>query len=251
MRVVYFGNNRVGYEIFKWLLPQVDIVGLIIHSDARAKYSKEIIREFKLHDNAIFKAEELASSDTIDKIKALNADIGVCVFFGDIIKEPLLSSFSRGIINIHPSYLPYNRGCYANVWSIVDDTPAGATIHEITPALDKGPIWCQKKVHKELTDTGKTLYEKCEQACIELFKDNWDAIAHAKIKPFNQAHADMTYHKLSDIQNIDQIDLQRQYTGSELINILRARTFAPHKGAYFMDGEKKIYMRIQLDEEKT
>ena len=42
------------------------------------------------------------------------------------------------------------------------------------------------------------------------------------------------------------IDLDRRYAARELIDILRARTFPPHPGAYYMHGGRKIYLRLHL-----
>ena len=43
--------------------------------------------------------------------------------------------------------------------------------------------------------------------------------------------------------------MNRTFTAGELINILRARTFPPHRGAYIVDNQKRIYVNIQLSEE--
>ncbi len=51
---------------------------------------------------------------------------------------------------------------------------------------------------------------------------------------------------MQDIKDIDEIHLERVYTARDLINMLRARTFAPHDGAYFYDNGRKIYMRLEL-----
>ena len=38
------------------------------------------------------------------------------------------------------SYLPFNRGKNPNVWSIIESTPCGATIHKIDEKIDTGKI---------------------------------------------------------------------------------------------------------------
>ena len=48
------------------------------------------------------------------------------------------------------------------------------------------------------------------------------------------------------MNQIDAINLDKTYTARELIDVIRARTFEPYKGAYFVDQERKIYMRMQL-----
>ena len=39
-----------------------------------------------------------------------------------IIKKKILSKLTFPIINLHMSYLPYNRGSHPNYWSFVDKT---------------------------------------------------------------------------------------------------------------------------------
>ena len=48
-----------------------------------------------------------------------------------IIKKNIIDYFHKRIINLHISYLPYNRGADPNLWSILEDTPSGVTIHYI------------------------------------------------------------------------------------------------------------------------
>jgi methionyl-tRNA formyltransferase len=48
------------------------------------------------------------------------------------------------------------------------------------------------------------------------------------------------------VERIDHIDLDRKYAAGELIDIMRARTFPPYPGAYFIHQGRKVYLRIQL-----
>jgi len=46
---------------------------------------------------------------------------------------------------------------------------------------------------------------------------------------------------------LDYIDLEKTFTGKELINLLRARTFGKKGFAYFRVGEKKIFLNLKLN----
>jgi methionyl-tRNA formyltransferase len=48
------------------------------------------------------------------------------------------------------------------------------------------------------------------------------------------------------VGRIDAIDLDRTYTARELIDLLRARTFPPYPGAYFVQGERKVFLQLGL-----
>jgi methionyl-tRNA formyltransferase len=132
----------------------------------------------------------------------------------------------------------------------VEGTPSGATLHYVDEGIDTGDIIAQEKVAVELTDTGESLYRKLEKSCVYLFKQYWPLIRDGKELRIPQSSAKGTYHATEDVKRIDEIELDRKYVGRDLINIIRARTFPPYKGAFFRDGDKKIYMRIDLLKEE-
>jgi len=222
-----------------------EIVGLVIHPPSRRKYGEEILGSLGLPPERIFDGSRLQRPEITQAIGVSRADIGLSVLFGYILRPEFTAVFPKGVVNLHPSYLPYNRGVHPNVWSIVEGTPAGATLHYIDEGVDTGDIIAQRQMSVEPVDTGETLYRKLERLCVELFQDTWPLILSGQAGRTRQAQPG-TCHRASDLERIDEIDMDRTYTGRELINILRARTFPPYAGAYFRDGERKIYVRVQL-----
>ena len=61
------------------------------------------------------------------------SDYDLVISFGyrHIIKDTELKSLKRPIINLHVSFLPFNRGSHPNFWSHFENTPSGVSIHEI------------------------------------------------------------------------------------------------------------------------
>ena len=75
------------------------------------------------------------------KIKDLERnDFYVSFGYKKIIPKNILKYAKRPIINLHMSFLPFNRGAHPNFWSFVNKTPSGVTIHEINNGVDTGPI---------------------------------------------------------------------------------------------------------------
>ena len=95
--------------------------------------------------------------------------------------------FKNSIINCHQSYLPWNRGADPNLWSFVDDTPKGVTIHKIEEKIDQGDILLRKKI-KINPDyhTFETSYELLLRHLDYLLIDNFDDLVNNKIKPLKQ-----------------------------------------------------------------
>jgi len=247
MRILFLGNNWVGWQVLSWLREQNDqIVGLIVHPPHKGKYVDEIISSAKISPAVIFDGSQLSQPDTLQAIKALRPDIGLSVLFDYILQPEFLGLFPGGVVNLHPSYLPYNRGQYPNVWSIVEGTPAGVTIHYIDTGVDTGDIIARREVPIEPVDTGETLYLKLEQASVDLFRETWPLIRSDRAPRIPQQRQEGTHHLTRDVERIDHIDLNHTYTARELIDVIRARTFPPHAGAYFIHQRRRVYLRMQL-----
>lgn len=250
MRILFLGNNWMGVQVIRWLRKYGEsIIGLIVHDPDRQKYGREIMDAAKNEVEYIFYGSDLRKKSVLDTIKASKPDIGIAMMFGYILKPEFLNLLPQGCLNLHPSLLPYNRGVYPNVWSIVENTPIGTTLHYIDEGIDTGDIIAQQQIHTYTTDTGKDLHIRIEQTGLELFKQTWPLIKDKRIHRRKQPLGLRSYHEVKDVEKIDEINLDKKYKARDLINILRARTFKPYKGAYFMENGRKIYLSLELESE--
>jgi methionyl-tRNA formyltransferase len=246
MRIVYFANNRVGLDVLRWLSAREDVVAVVVHPSDRARLRAEIVAAAGLPPERVIDAPMLARPETVTALRDLKPDLGLSVFFGYILRPSLLEIFPSGCLNLHPGLLPYNRGTYPNVWSIVEGTPAGVTLHYVDAGVDTGDIVAQREVAVQPTDTGATLYARLEAACFETLVAAWPAITAGTATRRPQPAGQGTTHRRADVDRIDRIDLDRHYPARELIDILRARTFAPYRGAYFETAGRRVYVRVEL-----
>ncbi len=249
MRIVCLCNNWVGWQVLQWLSDHgQEIAGIVVHPAESAKYLEQIQAVAERTGCLVLEDSSLAEPAGLERIRACGADMAVSVLFRKILRKPFLELFPKGCINLHPAFLPYNRGAYPNVWSIVDKTPAGVTLHYMDEGLDTGDVIAQEQVPVEITDTGGTLYRKLELAAVELFKRTWPAIESGAVQRDPQKARAGTCHRKSDVDSLDEIDLERKYRAEDLINILRARTFPPYSGAFFRHNGRKIYLRLELQD---
>jgi methionyl-tRNA formyltransferase len=247
MRVLVFANNWVGWQVSKWLKDRgEEIVGVIIHPPGRRKYADEIIQSADVRPSTVFDGSRLRQAEVLQAISALRPEIGVSALFGYILRAPLLDLLPAGCVNVHPALLPYNRGAFPNVWSIIDGTPAGATVHYIDTGVDTGDIIAQRAVPVTPVDTGGSLYRKLERACLDVFAEAWPLIRTGRAPRHPQAVEGGTFHRLRDVERVDEIELDRTYTARELIDVIRARTFPPHRGAYFKVNGRRVHLCLQL-----
>lgn len=129
------------------------------------------------------------------------SDFDLVVSFGykEILKSSTLSTSKNPVVNLHISYLPFNRGMYPNFWSHFDGTPNGVTIHIIDAGIDTGPILLQKQTYfgkseKTFRETWKKLTQEIEQ----LFLTNFSGIYSQQIIPKKQEGSG-SFHKASDL----------------------------------------------------
>lgn len=98
-----------------------------------------------------------------------------------IIRNDVLSLLPDRAINLHISFLPWNRGADPNLWSFLEDTPKGVTIHYLDEGLDTGDIISQVELHfNEETETLATTYEALSNEIVRLFKETWPGVAVGK-----------------------------------------------------------------------
>ncbi len=249
MRLICLVNNYLGWQSLEYLREQAQIVAVVVHPPERIKLQAEILASARSAGAQIIPATDLRSSQGLERIAQLKAEMGVSVLFGYLLKPDFLSLFPKGCINLHPAYLPYNRGAYPNVWSIVDQTPAGVTLHYVDEGIDTGDIIRQRKVPVLCTDTGETLYHRLEVAGLQLLRETWPDIRAGRIERTAQLRESGTSHKTGDTAQIDEIRLAEYYRAEDLLNILRARTFPPHRGAFIRSAGRKVHVRIQFEEE--
>lgn len=151
----------------------------------------------------------------IEDIKRTTPDLVISYNYKYMISQDIINAMKENIINLHVSYLPWNKGSNPNIWSIVEDTPKGVTIHYVDEHLDTGKIICQKKVHFEETDTLKSSYEKLQLEIQELFKkafkqyDFW----RVQARVYNEKG---TYHTTKDFNKIKPLITSWDMSLSEL-----------------------------------
>ena len=124
-------------------------------------------------------------------------DVCICYGYRKILNQSILKKLNRPIINLHISYLPYNRGVYPNLNSFINNTPKGVSIHEIDKGLDTGKIIFQKKVFFKITnktnfkDTYKILRKEIEKLNIK----NYKSLIFYRYKTTKQKKLSLKYQK--------------------------------------------------------
>jgi len=246
MRILLLADSNPGLFVSRFLFEQKEnIVGLCVHEAKYQNKAQEIISSLNINDKKIFEVSSMKDEDTFNFINSLNVDLILSIYWRYIIPNRIIQIPKKGCINYHPALLPYNRGKNPNVWPIIENTPAGVTIHYIDEGIDTGKIIAQKEVSIDHIDTGESLYFKLEKAFEKLFIKTWPKIKSDNIKSVKQVKEEGTFHLSKDFKTLSEIDLNKNYKAQDLINLLRAKTFSNKPSAYYKKNGKKIYLRLR------
>lgn len=110
----------------------------------------------------LFTADNINKPPASIQIRGMNPDLILSVLFSQILNENIINIPRIGCLNIHPSYLPKNRGVSPIFWSLANgDDYAGYSIHFIDTGIDTGPLIKREKIRIENYDTEHSLYLKC------------------------------------------------------------------------------------------
>mgnify|MGYP001186669739 CR=1 FL=1 len=131
-------------------------------------------------------------------VSASEFDLIISFGYRHIIPNEIIVN-SCPIVNLHISYLPFNRGSHPNFWSHYDATPSGVTIHLIDEGIDTGPYLFRKKVSFNTSNlTFKESYQILINEIENLFIHNIDEILSLKFEP-KKYEEKGTYHSYTDL----------------------------------------------------
>lgn len=110
-------------------------------------------------DHRPFKGDrEAFEGELIKPILEAEADIVCLAGFMRVLTGGFVSQFQDRMLNIHPSLLPKYKGLHTHARALdAGDTEHGCSVHEVTAALDDGPILGQARVPVQSDDTPETL----------------------------------------------------------------------------------------------
>ena len=183
-------------------------------------------------------------------IQQYGPEVVFLAWWPHLLKASHLDLGQKFTLNMHPSLLPHCRGKDPNFWAIVERVPFGVTIHHVSPGIDDGPIAFQRAFETSWTDTGGSLYKKATAEIVSLFSENYERILRLDIPQLPQNSSSSSFHTRAELTLKSIIDLDSKYTGREMLNLLRARTFPPHPAVTFTDGGETYRVRVCIERVK-
>jgi methionyl-tRNA formyltransferase len=241
MRIAVFADRDVGTRIVDLLSHAHGVEKLMVVTDPRSPEPPVVpvgIDHLELdgHDDGGLEA----------MLSDAEFDLGLLAWWPRIVRTELLRSTRLGFLNLHPSLLPFNRGKDPNFWAIVDRLPFGVTIHWVDAGVDTGAIAFQRELSVDWTDTGGSLYRRATDAMVELFSESLPTIVGGQI-PRRTQGAGMPARRRHELDPASVLDLDAPTTARAVLDLLRARTFAPHPGVRFSADGHTYQVRVSIE----
>jgi phosphoribosylglycinamide formyltransferase-1 len=113
-------------------------------------------------DHKSFGADRAGFEDALHRaLSTAKPDIICLAGFMRILSADFIAHWEGRMLNIHPSLLPKHRGLHTHARALeAGDTTHGCTVHEVTAALDAGPILGQAELPVLAADTPESLAER-------------------------------------------------------------------------------------------
>lgn len=154
------------------------------------------------------KNENIIVETTLDKLDPIilrdtadEYDWVVGYRYPQIVTSEVINLLTGRLLNLHISYLPWNKGADPNLWSLVDDTPKGISIHQIDEGIETGGIYCQKQLYFHQDETLALTYKRLNNEITELFFNSIRDIVSNNLRATPQKGKG-SYHRKKDKEKL-------------------------------------------------
>lgn len=256
LRIGFAGDRDIAVLVLKFVLEQkVRPLTLLVADETRATHAEELRKLCGYLDpNDILTGLQFREPAGLERLRALKLDYIIGIHFPYLVPAEVLQVTCYGFLNLHPAYLPFNRGWHTPSWAILDGTPAGATLHFMDEGVDTGDIIHQELLSIGNADTASSLYSRIKQLELQVLQEAWPQLAVCK---FNRQAQDLragTFHKRGDLfrPEVQRIDLDKPVTARHLFARIRGLTTNQmNEAAYFEENGVRYRIRLELEKETS
>jgi methionyl-tRNA formyltransferase len=255
LRIAFAGDRDIAVQVLEFILEQgVQPLALLLSEETKASHAAQLLSLCShLSPETIFYGKRFTTPQSMNVLKGLNLDYIIGVHFPYIVPANVLAIPRIGVLNLHPAYLPHNRGWHTPSWAILENTPAGSTLHFMDHGVDSGDVILQRELPISHGDTADTLYQRVKKLELEIFREAWPEILSLHPKRSVQNLQIGSQHRRQDLmdESVQRIDLDQQVKAADLIRRLRALTTNQiSEAAYFEKDGKRYRIQVRIHEEE-
>jgi len=199
MNIVYLGSGRFGVECLNVLSRSDHNLKFIVTQPAqqagRGRKPRPTPVACWADERSIpfIETNNVNTSESIERIAALEPDLIVVIAFGQKVGDELTSLPPKGSINVHASVLPKFRGAAPINWAIINgEATTGVSIITLAEKMDAGQILSQAQTDIRADETAGLLHERLAELAAPLLSKTIDQIATGAAVYTEQEHSKAT-----------------------------------------------------------
>ena len=252
MRYAFAGDRDISVNVLSYLIQNgYKPSALLVTEKEKASHANELIELANIETQLIFHGKDFEDQKSQTVLKDLQLDYIIGIHFPYLISNAILLIPKIGFLNLHPAYLPFNKGWHTPSWAIIENTPYGATLHFMSEQLDNGDIIHQKICSVTPCDTANTLYQKVKEIELEVFKESLPWLASLN-PPRSKQEAKGTSHLKKDIKKVQVLNPAEVSEIKDIINKLRGLTTNRlDEAAYFIENGKKYFVQVKITQDQV
>jgi len=247
-RLAYAGNRKIGVEGLRLLLARGLTPVALLVADEAAFGEAPGQMEALLPGVPTLRGRAFREEAGARLLADLELDYLLSVHFPYRVPGPILALPRIGPLNLHPAWLPYNRGWHTPSWAIYEGTPYGASLHWMSEEVDAGDLALCRRVEVRPDDTADRLYQRVLTAELGLLAEAIPRLILGTL-PREPQTGPGTVHRRQDLAAIQRLDLDQTRTVGETLTHLRALTTSRvDEAAWFEAAGRRYAVRVEIVE---
>ena len=253
MKIVYAGTPEFAVAPLREILASgFEVVGVITQAD-KPQGRKGILTPPPVKTYALSQGlpvlQPIKIRDELNAVQALGGDIMITCAYGQILTQPVLDAFEKGVWNIHAGLLPKYRGASPIQSCILaGEQKTGVSIMKTELGLDCGDVLLVEETAIEERETYGELSERLSEIG-----------AKAIVKALNALKTgDYTLTKQSEenVQTVRKIGKEHAKidftkTRKEIVDLVRAMNPAPVAYTEINGNKINVYCAEYAEAEET
>src|SRR5262245_45513448 len=232
LRILFFGTPDFALVTLEALLrSRHRVVGAVTQPD-KPRGRGQRVAESPVKQRAfavgvpVLQPMRLSDEAFLDRMAALEADLGVVAAYGKILTDRVLAMPRLGLVNVHASVLPRYRGAAPVHRAVIaGDTETGVTIMRVVKALDAGPMLAVARHPIAADETSEQLEQELAALGADLLVATLDELSAGRVRETLQNEALATY--ATRLTKDDGI-VDWTWTAERLHNLVRGLHPWPH-----------------------
>ncbi|MEH2255945.1 methionyl-tRNA formyltransferase [Nostoc sp.] len=244
MKIVFFGTPQFAVPTLEKLLnrSEFEVLAVVTQPDKRRERGNKLTPTpvkaiATAHNLAVWQPERVKKdTETLSKLKQLDADVFVVVAYGQILSAKILNMPKLACINVHGSILPKYRGAAPIQWCLYNgERETGITTMLMDVGMDTGAMLQIATTPIGLLDNAQDLADRLATIGGDLLVETLLKLERKEIQPIPQDNLAATYAPL-----IQKPDYALDWSKSAIQLHNQIRGFYPNCTATFRNNLLKI-----------